>query len=248
MATGLIVLVMAGVLALLALRLRSEARQRSDARAGFFDRIAPRMKNLRRAVQPTGFARISGLIAGVETDLQAAPDTLTFRKLPALWLLVTQPGALPIGQRLHLMARPRGIEPFSVFDTLPHQTVLPKGFPHDATLRSETPLSPAEAALLTRHRAIFDDPRVKELVISPKGLRICWLADEAERGRYLLFREAEMGRTPLSPEALAPLLLALQRLRADILADADPAGANPVDIGLVGADPVDDRTPERKCA
>jgi len=220
MQAGLLVLLLGGGLVILALRLRSEAARRSSARAGYFDRIAPMMRDLRRAVSPTGFARVSGRIEGIETDLQAVPDTLTYRKLPALWLLVTQPAALPVSQRVHLMARPRGIEPFSAFDTLPHQTLLPEGFPHDATLRSERPLSPGDAALLARHRAVFADARVKELVISPKGLRITWLADEAERGRYLLFREAEMGRTPLAPQTLAPLLAALAGLRADILDEA----------------------------
>ena len=219
MLAGLIVLIPGGGLVLfLALRLMSDAARRTAARAGYFDRVAPLMGRLRRAITPTGFARVSGDLAGVETDLQVTPDTLTYRKLPALWLLVTQPAALPVAQRIHLMARPRGVEPFSTFDTLPHQTLLPVGFPYDATLRSERPLTPAEAALLFRHRSVLNDERVKELVISPKGLRITWLADEAERGRYLIFREAEMGRTPLPPEALAPLLAALAALRADILA------------------------------
>lgn len=217
MLAGLIVLIPGGGLVLfLALRLMSDAARRTAARAGYFDRVAPLMDGLRRATAPTGFARVSGRLGGVETDLQVVPDTLTYRKLPALWLLVTQPAALPVAQRIHLMARPRGIEPFSACDTLPHQTLLPAGFPHDATLRSENPLSPDEAALLARHRAILDDERVKELVISPRGLRITWLADEAERGRYLIFREAEMGQTPLAPESLAPLLAALAALRADI--------------------------------
>ena len=116
----------------LALRLWRDAGRRTAARAGYFDLVLPQMRAARRALAPTGFARVSGQVAGTLTDLQAVPDTLTYRKLPALWLLVTQPGALPVGQRIHMMARPRGIEPFSAFDQLPHQTVLPADFPHDA--------------------------------------------------------------------------------------------------------------------
>jgi hypothetical protein len=58
---------------------------------------------------------------------------------------------------------------------------------------------------------------VKELVLAPEGLRIVWLADEAERGRYLLFREAELGQEPLAPHALSPLVARLRAIRADIL-------------------------------
>ncbi|MCL4065884.1 hypothetical protein M3484_04815 [Pseudomonas sp. GX19020] len=225
MEAGILALILGGGLVILALRLSRATRARRIAREGYFDLIAPHMTGLRRAVMPTGFARISGLIGGQLTDLQLIPDTLTWRKLPTLWLLVTQPGALPVSQRIDLMVRPRGIEPFSTFDTLPHQTILPQDFPFDACLRSETPLSPGEAALLQRHQHLLQDPRIKELIIAPEGLRLTFFADQAERGRYLIFREAEMGRDPLEPETLAPLLGALADLRADILAGASDKDA-----------------------
>ena len=77
-------------------------------------------------------------------------------------------------------------------------------------------------AVLRPHLHLFDDPTVKELVISPKGLRITFLADEAHRGRYLIFRDAEMGHVPLPPEDLRPRLDALLALRAAIMAAAAP--------------------------
>jgi hypothetical protein len=55
---------------------------------------------------------------------------------------------------------------------------------------------------------------LKEAVLSPKGLRLTWLCEEAHRGRYLIFRDAEMGLAPLAPETLQPLLDALLSLRA----------------------------------
>ena len=70
---------------------------------------------------------------------------------------------------------------------------------------------------------MFDDPKVKELVLSPKGLRIVLLAEEADRGRYLIFRDAEMGQTPLAPARLSPILDRLAALRQDVLSRKDPA-------------------------
>lgn len=201
-------------LTMLVLRLMAAAQARQSARAGWFD-LVPLQDRL-RAVMPTGFARVSGRMGGMMLDLQAVPDTLTLRKLPALWLLVTVAEPLPLKQRIDIMTRPRGFEPFSTIETLPHQTNLPPDFPADAILRSERPLSLREAALLHRHRRLFDDPRVKELVLSPKGIRIVWLAEEASRSRYLLFREAEMGLHPLDPAVLRPLVAALGALRQDL--------------------------------
>lgn len=240
MLVGLIALLLGGGLVIQSVRLTGALRHRRRARAGFLDLVAARMLHLRRATLPTGFPRLSGVIDGAEFDLQVVPDSLTFRKLPALWLLVTLPQPLPVRQRLDLMVRPRGVEPFSTFDQLPVQTAMPPGFPLDVALRSELPVTADEAALLLRHRGLLDDPRIKELVIAPQGLRITWLADEAERGRYLIFREAEMGQQPLDPQALAPLLAALTGLRDDILSQ-DPAGI-PVDAR------VETRAEERKCA
>lgn len=224
MGLAALVVALGGGLVLLALRLRVASAARWAARAAYLDHVAPGLADLRRAVAPTGFARLSGRVAGVTVDLQAVPDTLTYRKLPALWLLVTLPGPLPVQRTLDLMIRPMGVEPFSHFDTLPHQIALPPGFPADAALRSDGPLDLAGADLLRRHLGLFRDARVKELVLSPKGLRITWLADEADRSRYLIFRESELGQQPLPPEALAPLLARALAIRRDILGADQGAG------------------------
>ena len=55
-----------------------------------------------------------------------------------------------------------------------------------------------------------------ELVIAPQGLRIVRLAEEANRNRYLIFRDAEMGSAPLNPEAVLPLLDRLADLAAEL--------------------------------
>lgn len=64
---------------------------------------------------------------------------------------------------------------------------------------------------------------MKELVISPKGLRLVLLGDEADRGRYLIFRDGEVGQTPLPPARLLPLLDALRALRDDLTGKGAPA-------------------------
>jgi hypothetical protein len=159
---------------------------------------------------------------GLSFDLQAVPDTLTFRKLPALWVLVTLPDPLPLHATLDLMARPSGNEPFTKFATLPQSLPTPPDLPKDIAIRSDDATLIPPAGLIARHADLFSDPRVKELVLSPKGLRIVILTEEADRGRYLIFREAEMGRTPLPPSRLEPLLDRLAAIRKDVLALKDP--------------------------
>lgn len=207
----------------LGVRLITQSRARSLARAGFFDAVKPLFNGAETRIQPTGFARMTGRREGLAFDLQAIPDTLSFRKLPALWVMVTLPESLPLSATLNLMARPSGQEPFTRFASLPQSLPTPPGLPAHMAIRTDDATRIPPATLIARHADLFDDPKVKELVIAPKGLRIVILAEEADRGRYLIFREAEMGQLALGADRLAPLLDRLAALRADILSLAKDA-------------------------
>lgn len=207
----------------LALRLIRETRSRAQTRAAYFDAVKPLFDGGETRVQPTGFPRMTGRRQALSFDLQAIPDTLTFRKLPALWVLVTLPEPLPLEATLDLMARPSGNEPFTRFATLPQSLPTPPELPKELAIRTDDATRIPPPDLIARHADLFQDPRVKELVLSPKGVRVVILAEEADRGRYLIFREAEMGRVPLSPSRLEPLLDRLAAIRQDVLALKDQA-------------------------
>jgi len=201
------------------------AQHRRTVRSRFFGAIAPKLAQLRRTITPSGFERISGQFNGAEIDLQIMVDSLTYRKLPCFWLLASQIETantpLLLSQKISLMMRPIGFETFSIAPYLPYQTShLPAPFPDDICLRSEKPLEAKDLAFLRRHAAIFKDQRVKELFFSPQGCRLSWLLQEAARGRYLIFREAELNRAPLTWEELIPLLEILQNLRHDLVRQA----------------------------
>ncbi|OYU39680.1 MAG: hypothetical protein CFE33_09945 [Pseudorhodobacter sp. PARRP1] len=200
----------------IALRLRGQSAKRMAARGRYFADVAGLFDAPITALAPTGFPRLSGRHQGALFDLQVVPDTLTYRKLPALWLLVTLAEPTPARATLDVMLRPRGVEPFSHFSDLAHQITLPPGFPEDCAIRSDAPQAAPPADLVLEHLARLSPDLLKEMVIAPKGLRLVWLAEEADRTRYLAFRDAEMGRTPLAPALLQPLLAALLALRDDL--------------------------------
>lgn len=203
----------------LLLRLVRATQMRRVSRARYFDALKSIFDGGEIRIQPTGFPRMTGQHEGLAFDLQVVPDTLTFRKLPALWVLLTLPEALPVGATADFLARPAGNETFTHFDRLSQTMAAPEGFPADLAVRSDdaTQLPPTD--LLARQASLFHDPKIKELVISPKGLRIVILAEEADRGRFLIFREAEMGRSPLDPAIIHPLIKRLAALRSEILAE-----------------------------
>ena len=119
------------------------------------------------------------------------------------------------------MMRPIGVRAvFSHFNDLPDaDRDATTGFPHDCAIRSDDPaaLPPVDAAAPASGRGC--DLRVKELVISPKGLRLVWLAEEADRGRYLIFRDAEMGQAPAAPDRLLAAAVGAARFAGGFLRD-----------------------------
>ena len=200
-----------------------DGRQRTRRRAAFLDEVQGLFSGGLKSVKPDGFPRISGSYRGHTFDIQLVPDTLNFRKLPSLWLLVSLPEPMPVRATFDLMMRPRGVETFSKHAELPVQMVPDPAFPHDCTIRTDAPLLLPPRPLLLKHTAILENPYAKELLISPKGLRIVWLAEEAARGNYLLFRDAEMGLEPFPAAQARPLLDYLIGLRDDLLAQPEPA-------------------------
>lgn len=202
----------------LAYRLVRATRDRARNRGAYFSALKPLFDGGELRLQPTGFPRMTGRRAGLAFDLQALPDTLTFRKLPALWVMISLPEAQPVAATLDVMARPSGQEPFTRFSTLPHSLPKPAFLPEGLAIRTDDAARVPPESLLAAHADLFDDDRVKELLISPKGLRIVILAEEADRGRFLIFRDAEMGMAPLPPVRVAPLLDRLAALRADLAA------------------------------
>lgn len=198
-------------------------RRRNAARAGYFDAVTPLFDRIISRIQPTGFPRVTGQLGPQAFDLQALPDSLSFRKLPALWIMISLPEALPVDATLDIMARPSGTEAFSHFAQLPVSLPCPPFLPDGTGLRTDNAAFVPPQDLMARHADLFADPAVKELLITPKGLRLVLLGDEAARGRYLIFRDAEVGLDPLSPARLSPLLQSLLALRHDLLAETRKA-------------------------
>jgi len=209
----------AAVGALVFFLLRREQAARARWRAAYLSAVAVLFAARREVVQPSGFPRLAGLHEGAEFDIQVVPDTLSLRKLPALWVIVSLPGALPMRATVDVMLRPTGMESFTNFSQLPVQVPVPAGFPEDCAIRTDAPGAvPFEGALREVLGAV-DQDLLKEMLVTPKGVRLVFLAEEAHRGRYLIFRDAEMGRVPLSPARLAPFLAAAKGLREAVMAE-----------------------------
>lgn len=205
-----------------ALSLRREFRRRRQAPEAFFERARAVIDDAR--LEPTGmlgYPELLGAYRGLPVRIRPVIDNLAVRKLPSLWLLVTIPEPLPIEATFDLMMRPAGPTTFSNFERLPFIVDTPSEFPLHAVVRTDDPGRLVPPAAMAPHLRLFGHPNAKELLVSPKGLRIVWLIAEGERARYGIFRQAEFGETVLPPELLTDMLDELVALRTAIMAWKD---------------------------
>jgi hypothetical protein len=121
------------------------------------------------------------------------------------------------------MMRPAGPTTFSNFDHLPVTLDALPDLPLYAVVRTDNADHVLPHHVVAPHLDVFADPRAKELLVTPKGLRFAWQLAEADRARYGIFRQAEFGMVELDPQLVRDLLDRLIALRKSILDWADHA-------------------------
>lgn len=197
---------------------RKKKRRKAEAAEFLFADVAGSVEN--PTFEQRGadeFPRLSGMYKGFPVQIYPLVDTLAVRRLPALWLMVTLQGSLPVKAHFDLMMRPAGATTFSNFDHLPHTVKLHEGFPEHAVVRTDSIDDVLPAALIKPHLEPFFGPRAKELLITQNGLRMVWLLAEADRARYGVFRQAEFGEIQIDSRIVQDILDRLIAIRKDIL-------------------------------
>lgn len=212
----LIALILAGLL--VRQFLREKAAREAEPDRLFHDAMPVLSDPVVAAGETAGSYILSGRHDGHDVRVTALADTLAVRKLPSLWLMVTLPAPLPLKTALDLMMRPAAATSFSNFDHLPFTIETPQGFPEHLVIRSDAPEPELPLDLVARHLEPLRQRRGKELLITPRGLRLVMLLAEADRARYGVFRQADFGGVTVDPDQLKLALDRLVDLRRDILA------------------------------
>lgn len=183
------------------------ARARHVAvRAAYFDDCRSLFDDCRVSLQDTDFPVLEGRHGGHRFRLEPIVDHMAVRKLPSLWLRVSLLGDLPVPGVIDFLARPQNTEFYSPSANLPYTLRIPAGWPQHAMLRTDIDDPSLPIDLIAPHMHIFDDPRAKELLVTPRGVRIVYQASQGQRAYYLVLRRPEFG-DPRLPPALALQLL-----------------------------------------
>jgi hypothetical protein len=164
-----------------------------------------------------GFPSLTGVRRGRHVHVEMIPDTIVPRRLPQLWLSITLLDALAEAPSLAILVRPAGYEFYSLTGRLTYALDAPAALPQEVLVRGPD----ARAEQLLRQVTLplataLADPRVKEIAITARGLRIIWQAGEGRRGEHLLLRQAVFDGAEVQAGTLIKLLEALETLRSAI--------------------------------
>lgn len=158
---------------------------------------------------------LRGRWRGLAVELKPIADTAALRKLPSLWLQVTLAAPTGASGIADVLLRPLGVEYWSPASNLPVSVPTPACLPETAQIRLDHEDAACLLPLVAAHAALLARPATKELLITPKGVRLVVQLAEAERGSYLLFREARFPIRRLGRAALEEMLVATARILED---------------------------------
>ena len=211
-----IVLVLMAALVVLTVRnYRRDARRKMQARDTVFDECMDLLQSAEKSLNKAHLPVLQGSYAGYAVALSVVEDTIGWRKVPPLWLLVKVEGNRPSRGSLDFIVRPANNEFYSPSWQWDGTLAIPASWPQHAIVKYHE--QPADVGVLEPHvPPLFDDVKVKELLVTPSLVRLTYLAKQAERGEYLIMRNAVYNDSPISRAEVEALLKQAIAIRQDL--------------------------------
>lgn len=214
-------------LLVLAWQYRRDREHQRKVRGGFFADCHAVLEFSKVTQDDLQFPVLTGRYKGLDVKLEPIVDDMTVRKLPSLWLKVSLFAPVRYSGAFDLLIRPRGTEFYSPAFDLPLEVRLPSGWPTDAVIRSDDPAGMPPAETVAQHLHLFEDARMKELLIAPKGVRLIYQADQAERSQYSVLRQVEFAEARLTSDLARRLLDAARSIYHSVAASTEDAASQP---------------------
>jgi hypothetical protein len=186
---------------------RRHRAQVKAERGALFEGVYGALERYRVEQDDVNFPVLSGQYRGFEIKLEPIVDHVAVRKLPSLWLLATVKTELPQKAGLDFLARPLNTEFYSPSSIMEHRLPVPAGFPAGLRVSADRLEGLPSEAVIANQAPLFTDTKIKELVMTPKGVRLVYQLAEAERPHYMVLRQAEFGEhLRLDPALMRRLL------------------------------------------
>ena len=182
-----------------------DAKRKNLARSSVFDDCIELLQQAQISQDKANLPVLQGSYAGYKVTLSVVEDTLGWRKLPPLWLLIKISANKPSQGSLDLIVRPANNEFYSPSWQWDGNLTIPPNWPQHAIIKYLH--KPIDMSLLEQHvPALFADIKMKELLIMPEFVRLTYMVKQADRGEYLIMRNAMYDAEPISKDCVEALL------------------------------------------
>lgn len=195
---------------------RTHHHKTRTGRSHLFDDCIDLLESPKLTRNEAGYAKLKGHYRGYSVRMCLEEDHMALRKIPSLWLHLSVEGAgsEAVGT-LDMLMRPQNTEFYSPsWNWDGHVLPLP-GWPAHAIYRTQGE-TPDMQAIDAHVRQLFADDKAKELLLTPRVVRLTYQAKQAERGEYLLLRSTNFDDTPLPPDKVLALLERAVGIRQDL--------------------------------
>ena len=183
---------------------RDDARK-NQVRSSVFDDCESLLQQAQISHDNANLPVLQGNYAGYKVALSVVEDTLGWRKLPPLWLLVKISANNPSQGSLDLIVRPANNEFYSPSWQWDGNLTIPPTWPQHAIIKYLH--KPIDISLLEQYvPALFADLKMKELLVMPEFVRLTYMVKQADRGEYLIMRNAVYDAAPIGKESIEALI------------------------------------------
>lgn len=186
-----------------------------QSRAGLFDECDSLLENTSKRYESNGFPYIEGDYDGFRVRFNLVPDTIVMRKIPPLWLMITIQANKKTKGTMDFLVRPQNTEFYSPGWQWDGHFKTPSHWPQNSIAKYKESVVP-EKLLDKFVPTLFDDEKVKQLLVTPQALRITYMVKQAVRGEYLLMRGAIFDKQPIDKSAVKTMLESAISIRKDI--------------------------------
>jgi hypothetical protein len=200
-----IALVIFAFVGLLAIYRRDQTRQRRQ-RSSFFDDCLNIFERAEIRENGAHFPVLQGKYQGFDVKVEPIVDDLTVRKIPSLWLKICLIAPVPCAGVVDILIRPRGGEFYSSIYDFETELKRPQGWPKDVLIRCSDPQDAPCLSVLDPFLHFLNDPRCKEVLIAPGGIKILYQASQAQRAEYSVLRHTKFGAAPLARDTARQLV------------------------------------------
>lgn len=182
-----------------------DAKRKIQARSTVFDDCMGLLQQAQISQDKANLPVLQGSYAGYKIALNIVEDTIAWRKLPPLWLLVKVSANKTIIGSLDMIMRPANNEFYSPSWQWDGNLTIPPSWPQHAIIKYQ--YQPIDMRLLEHIiPTLFSDLKMKELLIMPELVRLTYMAKQADRGEYLIMRNAVYSEMPIDKTIVESLI------------------------------------------